>query len=77
VVAPTEYGAARADVARAQKAIAAHQTDLRALGRALAVDGAVRDLAVAVDHKVDAAQVRALSARAGRELEAIGSQIVG
>jgi hypothetical protein len=72
VVAPTEYGAARADVERAQQVISAHQSDLRAVGRALAVNRAVRDLALAVDRKVDAARVKALSVRAGRELQAVG-----
>src|SRR4051794_30182341 len=63
VVAPPEYGAAKADIARAGDAIAAARGDLRALSadRAAALDRAVADLRAAVARRADAAEVRRLS----------------
>ncbi|HKP90899.1 MAG TPA: hypothetical protein VJT75_13110 [Thermoleophilaceae bacterium] len=59
VVAPTEYDAAKASVARAREAIASARDDLRALdpARAAAVERSVKALEDAVGAKAPPAQV--------------------
>jgi hypothetical protein len=72
VVAPTEYQAATADVARARSAVAGARDDLRALDphAAADLDAAVGALGAAIAAKAGAAEVGRLSDRAGRALEA-------
>ena len=72
VVAPTEYAAAKADVERAQDAVAASRSDLRALdpAQAAALERSVAALGAAVDRRSSPAVVRALSARADARLTA-------
>jgi hypothetical protein len=72
VVAPTEYAAARASVARAREAIAAVRGDLRALdaGRAAAAERAVDTLAAAVEAKAAPRDVERLSRAAQAALRA-------
>jgi hypothetical protein len=71
-VAPTEYGAARADVQRAQDAVDRSRAELSALdaAKAQALQRAVAALRAAVARKADAAEVQRLAADAGRALVA-------
>jgi hypothetical protein len=68
VVAKTEYAAAKADVQRARDAVDAHAADLRAIGRAAALQRALAELAAAVDRRADAAEVRRLGDAANAAL---------
>ena len=70
VVAPTEYAAAKADVARAADAVAAARDDLRALGaaRAAALERAVGALRAGVEGRADPAEVDRLRAAAAQAL---------
>src|SRR3954454_10720748 len=70
VVAPTEYGAAKADVQRAADAIAAARADLRALAadRAAALERDVGGLREAVSRRADPATVPRLARGASAEL---------
>jgi hypothetical protein len=70
VVAPTEYAAAKADVARAADAVDAARDDLRALGarRAAALERAVAALRAGVERRADPAEVDRLAAAATRAL---------
>jgi hypothetical protein len=74
VVAPTEYGAAKADVQRASDTIAKHAADLRALGsaRAAALDRAMAVLRNAVSRRAAPATVRRLSDAASAALRGAG-----
>ena len=71
VVAKTEYAAAKSDVQRARDAVDAHAADLRALGKAAALQRALADLAAAVDQRADAARVRQLSDTANAALRSV------
>ncbi|MEP6953467.1 MAG: hypothetical protein ABI950_05315 [Solirubrobacteraceae bacterium] len=68
VVAKTEYAAAKADVQRARAAVDAHAADLRAVGKATALQRALAELAAAVDRRADAVQVRRLGDAANAAL---------
>ena len=68
VVAKTEYAAAKADVQRARAAVDAHAADLRAVGKAAALQRALADLAAAVDQRADPARVRQLGDAANAAL---------
>src|SRR4051812_13501358 len=72
VVAPTEYGAAKADLKRGADAVSASRADLRALDptRAAALERAVAALVAAVNRRTDPASVRKLSDAAGAALQA-------
>jgi hypothetical protein len=70
VIAPTEYGAAQADVARARAAVAKHAADLRAIGRAGPVQQALAALAAAVGRREDPARVRVLGDAANAAVRA-------
>jgi hypothetical protein len=72
VVAPTEYQAARADLRRADAALAGARADLRALGaeRAAALERAVAAVRAAVARRADAGEVRRLSDAARAALRA-------
>lgn len=70
VVARTEYAAAKADVARARDAVRGQSANLRALGKAGAVQKAIDDLAAAIDRRVDPALVRRLGDAANATLRA-------
>jgi hypothetical protein len=72
VVAPTEYGAAKADVQRAADAVAAARADLRALGaaRAAGLEKSVAALQAAVGRRADLATVRRLAGAASAQLRA-------
>jgi surface antigen len=74
VVAPTEYGAAKADVQRASDTIARNAADIRALGaaRAAALDRAMAVLRNDVSRRADPATVRRLSDAASAALRAAG-----
>jgi hypothetical protein len=73
VVAATEYGAAKADVQRAQAAVAAHRADLRALAPAgtARLDAALVRLADAVAARADGAVVDRLAGAAQAQIDAI------
>jgi hypothetical protein len=76
VVAPTEYGAAQADLKRADGAIAAARTDLRALdpARAASLERAMAALRGAVSRRADPATVQRLADAANTALrQATGS----
>jgi hypothetical protein len=76
VVAPTEYGAAKADVQRAADAVAGARADLRALDRdrAARVDQSIAALGAAVGRRADPATVRRLAVVASAQLRvAIGA----
>jgi hypothetical protein len=66
VVAPTEYAAAKADVARARTAVREHAADLRALSpeEAARAERALAELTAAVQAKADAAEVNRLAGEA-------------
>ena len=68
VVATTEYAAAKADVQRARDAVDAHAADLRAVGKAAVLQGALAELATAVDRRAEPAQVRRLGDAANAAL---------
>ena len=68
VVAKTEYAAAQADVQRARDAVDAHAADLRAVGKAAALQRALADLAAAVDQRAEPARVRQLGDAANAAL---------
>jgi hypothetical protein len=70
VVAPTEYGAARADAKRAADAVAASRADLRALdpARAASLERAVAALRDAVSRRTDPATVQRLATAADAAL---------
>src|SRR3954452_2675842 len=70
VVAPTEYGAAKADVERAAAAVAASRADLRALDRdrAARVDQSLAALRGAGRRRADPATVRRLAVIASAKL---------
>ena len=68
VVAKTEYAAAKADVQRARAAVDAHAADLRAVGKAAALQRALADLAAAVDQRAEPARVRQLGDAANAAL---------
>jgi len=72
VVAPTEYAAAKADVARVQATVAGSRADLRALNvaRAAELERSVAALSSAVDRRSSPAVVQALSTRADAALTA-------
>jgi hypothetical protein len=72
VVAPTEYKAAQADVARVRSTVAGARADLRALGatRSAAVDRAVAALDAAVQRRAAPAEVRRLAGVADAALVA-------
>ena len=72
VVEPTEYQAARADVRRAQDAVAGTRADLSALdaARAARLEAAVSALARGVQQRIDAAAVRRRSGAATAALHA-------
>ena len=75
VVAPTEYGAAQADLERAAAAIAASRADLRALdpARAASLDRAMAALRGAVSRRADPATVQRLADAANGTLrQAVG-----
>ncbi|MEA2384921.1 MAG: hypothetical protein QOH72_4892 [Solirubrobacteraceae bacterium] len=75
VVAPTEYGAAQADLKRADAAIAVSGTDLRALdpARAASLDRAMAALRGAVSRRTDPATVQRLADAANATLrQAVG-----
>lgn len=71
VTAPTEYGAAKADVARVRDVLATTRADLRALdaGKAAALESAVGALDAAVRARVDPAEVQRRSDAARRALD--------
>jgi hypothetical protein len=73
VVAPTEYGAAQADVKRAAAAAAASRADLRALdpARAAALERSLAALGAAVDRRSDPATVRRLGHAAAAALRSV------
>jgi hypothetical protein len=76
VVAPTEYGAAKADIERAAAAVAASRADLRALDRdrAARLDQSIAALRAAVSRRADPATVRRLAVVASAQLRvAIGA----
>jgi hypothetical protein len=76
VVAPTEYGAAKADIERAAAAVAASRADLRALDRdrAARLDQSLAALRAAVNRRADPATVRRLAVVASAQLRvAIGA----
>jgi hypothetical protein len=76
VVAPTEYGAAKADVQRAADAVASSRADLRALDRdrAARLDQSIAALQAAVGRRADPATVRRLAVVASAQLRvAIGA----
>jgi len=76
VVAPTEYGAAKADVQRAADALASSRADLRALDRdrAARLDQSIAALRAAVSRRADPATVRRLAVVASAQLRvAIGA----
>jgi len=76
VVAPTEYGAAKADVQRAADAVASSRADLRALDRdrAARLDQSIAALRAAVSRRADPATVRRLAVVASAQLRvAIGA----
>jgi hypothetical protein len=72
VVEPTEYSAAKADLARVEKAVRSARADLRALGadKAVAIDRAVAALGSAVEQKAGPAEVEKLSREADAALTA-------
>jgi hypothetical protein len=69
----TEYAAARADVARALKAVNGHHDDLAALDRSgtQALDNAFGALSRAVDQRLQAPQVARLARTAQSALDAV------
>jgi ABC-type sulfate transport system permease component len=71
IVAPTEYQAAKADVARARDSIAAALADLRAVdaARARRLQETVAALGAAVDRRVATSQVDELARAVSNELE--------
>jgi hypothetical protein len=76
VVAPTEYGAAKADVQRAADAVASSRAELRALDRdrAARLDQSLAALRAAVSRRADPATVRRLAVVASAQLRvAIGA----
>ena len=70
IVAPTEYQAAKADVARARDSIAAALADLRAVdaARAQRLQETVAALGAAVDRRVATSQVDELARAVSNEL---------
>jgi hypothetical protein len=74
VVAPTEYGAAKADVQRASDTIARNAADLRALDAsgAAALERAMAVLRNGVSRRADPATIRRLSDAASAALRAAG-----
>jgi hypothetical protein len=76
VAAPTEYAAAKADVARARAAVAEHAADLRALSpeQAARAEQSLAQLAAAVQAKADGAEVNRLAADAEVALRAATGQ---
>jgi hypothetical protein len=72
VVAPTEYGAAKADVERVRKAVSGARADLRALSaaRAAALERSVSALGAAVSRRADPGEVERLSGAADAALTA-------
>jgi hypothetical protein len=73
VVAATEYGAAKADVARAQKAVTDQADDLEALApeRAAALRQTLAALATALNARADEATIDRLARQATQHLEGI------
>jgi hypothetical protein len=72
VAEPTEYAAAKADVARARAAVRASSDDLRALSppQAAIAEQALAQLAAAVDAKAETAEVDRLAGQAETALRA-------
>jgi hypothetical protein len=71
VTAPTEYGAAKADVQRVRAVLAATRADLRALSaaKAAALEQAVGELDAGVQQRVDPADVQRRSDAARSALD--------
>jgi hypothetical protein len=57
VIEPTEYAAARADIARARTAVDAHLADLRGLGQARRIQAALTALDQAIEGKAAGGEV--------------------
>ena len=57
VIEPTEYAAARADIARARTAVDAHLADLRGLGQARRIQAALTALDQAIESKAAGGEV--------------------
>ena len=57
VIEPTEYAAARADIARARTAVDAHLADLRGLGQARRIQAALAALDQAIESKAAGGEV--------------------